>query len=178
MRFLLCEQELKNLLHFVDSSVYSITTIAVDIVRTSFMFCSFMPSNLLQLIAVSMCMPSWNCSVGCLIRVSRCGSRHVGISWRLRFSHFSSASHKHSVNALLCSRSYVRFIHNSGYHMSSLCLVPKVLLCSLIDSGFCLCSLRPVLKSHSCLLHLIDLLLSLIYSFSIIIDFECILVVL
>ena len=178
MRFLLCEQELKNLLHFVDSSVYSITTIAVDIVRTSFMFCSFMPSNLLQLIAVWMCMLCWNCSVGCLIWMSSCGSRHVGISWRLRFRHFSLASHKHSVIALLCSRWYVRFIYHRGYHMSSLCLVPKVLLCSLIDSGFCLCSLRPMLKSHSCLLHLIDLLLSFIYSFSIIIDFECILVLL
>ena len=62
--------------------------------------------------------------------------------------------------------------------MSSLRLVLKVLLFSPFDSGYCLCSLRPLLKSHSCLLHLIDLFLSLIFSFSIIIDFECILVLL
>ena len=112
-----------------------------------------------MLVAVWTSMLCCICSVGCLIWVSRSGTWHVDFSWRLRYRHecfFFCVTQEFGYLLFLLVLVYVRCIYNSGYHMSSLCLVRKVLSCSLMYSGYHLCSLRPVLKLHSCLLIIID----------------------
>ena len=109
-------------------------------------------------VAVWTSMLCCNCSVGCLIWVSRSGTRHVDFSWRLRYRQecFFCITQAFGYLLFLLVIAYVRCIYNSGYH---------------------LCSLRPVLKLHSCLLIIIDLLLlSSCFSVCIFIDYVCILI--